>query len=161
MNKQQVKLHNRVRNGDLAAIQTDDSGAYTLGDESQIKWELHFKSFFKRISGCINAEKNGSKNEDFSDAWQSAVIAMGSNQKFFLEKSHLWPAEVLLDSQSREIFCKIQTYAGRKAPSQSNGGYPEIDQLEASKCFEKPFPPSCEHVSYDSSYRKTNYRLGI
>ena len=110
-----MRLHNRVRNGDLAAIQTDDSGAYILGDESQINWQLHFKSFFKKISGCVNAESNGSRSQNFAGAWESAIIAMGSNRKFFLQRTHLWPAEVLLDSQRREIFGKTQIYSGRKA----------------------------------------------
>lgn len=74
---------------------------------------------------------------------------MGSNQKFFLQKTHLWPAEVLLDSQNREIFGKTQVYSGRKTVGQGNGGYPDIDKQEASACLDKPFPPGCEYVSCD------------
>lgn len=50
-----IKKHNRVINGDLSALESDNEGNYTLGDETQVDWTAVLKTFFKKVSGSLNA----------------------------------------------------------------------------------------------------------
>ena len=72
----------------MKALETDEVGNYTLGDETEVDWCKVYKSFFKKILGCLNAQQNGTKVTNITTEWESAFMAMGNNSKFILRRSN-------------------------------------------------------------------------
>lgn len=147
-----TQLHNRVRNGDLQILKTDEEGNYFYGDPNDINWSKSFKTFFKKLIGQLNAYENGHKNVDVSSAWDDALGNMGENRKFFMKFSRHWPDAVRADAIRRDIL-DDDVYGSRK--------YSSIDSNEATACLSKPFPDDCETTQRNKSGDMTNYTLHI
>lgn len=52
MEKWVAKLHNRVQNGDVTALQTEPGGKY-IGDYDNVDWKKFYVIYFKRLDGQL------------------------------------------------------------------------------------------------------------